>query len=84
MNDIDYSKLRSLTARKLIRALRKDGFYLDRKSGSHRQYPHPDGRRVTVSFHRSGDTFRSKILKIMLEDQAKWAEEDLKRLKLLR
>jgi len=83
MNRIDYSKLRSLTARKLIGALRKDGFYLDRKSGSHRQYLHPDGRRVTVSFHRSGDTFRPKILEIMLEDQAKWNEEDLKKLKLL-
>jgi len=83
MNRIDYSKLRSLTARKLIGALRKDGFYLDRKSGSHCQYLHPDGRRVTVSFHRSGDTFRPKILEIMLEDQAKWNEEDLKKLKLL-
>ena len=84
MNEIDYSKLRSLTARKLISALRKDGFYLNRKSGSHRQYIHPDGRRVTVSFHRSGDTFRPKILKIMVEEQAKWTEEDLKRLKLLK
>jgi predicted RNA binding protein YcfA (HicA-like mRNA interferase family) len=84
MNNIDYSKLRSLTARKLISALRKDGFYLDRKSGSHRQYIHSDGRRVTVSFHRSGDTFRPKILKIMIENQAKWTGEDLKRLKLLR
>lgn len=84
MNGIDYSKLRSLTARKIISALRKDGFRLDRKSGSHRQYLHSDSRRVTVSYHRSGDTFRPKILKIMIEDQAKWTEEDLKRLKLLK
>jgi len=76
MNGIDYSKLRSLTARKLIRALRKDGFNLDRQSGSHRQYLHPDGRRVTVSYHRSGDTFRPKILKIMIEDQAKMRPTD--------
>jgi len=84
MNGIDYSKLRSLTARKLISALRKDGFNLDRKSGSHRQYLHPDGRRVTVSFHHPGDTFRQKILETMIEDQAKWTEQDLKRLKLLK
>ena len=32
MSGIDYSKLRSLAARKLISALRKDGFNLDRKS----------------------------------------------------
>ncbi len=84
MNGIDYSKLCSLTARKLISAFRKDGFNFDRQSGSHRQYIHPDGRRVTVSFHRSGDTFRLKILKIMIENQAKWSEDDLKRLKLLK
>jgi predicted RNA binding protein YcfA (HicA-like mRNA interferase family) len=84
MREIDYSKLRSLTARKLIRALRKERFKLDRTTGSHRQYLHPDGRRVTVSFHHSGDTFQLKILKIMIEDQAKWTEEDLKRLKLLK
>ncbi len=37
MNEIDYSKLRSLTAKKLISALIKDGFYLDQGSGSHQQ-----------------------------------------------
>jgi len=84
MMGIDYSRLRSLTARKLIDALRRDGFDLDRKSGSHRQYLHPDGRRVTVSFHHSGETFRPKILKTMIEEQAKWTEDDLKRLKILR
>ncbi|NQS89800.1 type II toxin-antitoxin system HicA family toxin [Patescibacteria group bacterium] len=84
MSGIDYSKLHSLTARKLISALRKDEFALERKSGSHSQYLHRDGRRVTVSFHHPGDTFRSKILKAMIEKQAKWVEEDLKRLKLLR
>jgi len=84
MMEIDYSKLRSLTARKLIGALKRDGFNLDRKSGSHRQYLHSDGRRVTVSFHHSGDTFRPKILKTMIEEQAKWTEDDLKRLKLLK
>jgi predicted RNA binding protein YcfA (HicA-like mRNA interferase family) len=81
---IDYSKLRSLTARKLINALIRDGFYLDRQSGSHRQYRHPDGRRVTVSFHSGKNTFSPKILKSMVEKQAKWTEEDLKRLKILK
>ena len=83
MNGIDYSKLRSLTARKIISALIKDGFYLDRQSGSHQQYQHQDGRRVTVSFHRLSDTFSPKILKSMIEKQAKWMYEDLKRLKLM-
>jgi len=81
---INYSKLRSLTARELISALVKDGFSLDRQSGSHQQYSHPDKRRVTISFHHPGDTFTPKTLKSMIEKQAKWNEDDLKRLNLLK
>ena len=83
MPPIDYRKLRSLTARRFIRALLRDGFILDRQRGSHRHYVHPDGRRVTVTFHRAGDTFRIGTLKRMIEAQAKWTLEDLKRLRLL-
>lgn len=32
---IDYGRLRSLTARALVSALIRDGFVLDRQSGSH-------------------------------------------------
>ncbi len=39
---------------------------------------------VTVSFHRSGDSFAPKILRKMIDSQARWTEEDLKRLKLIR
>mgnify|MGYP001051193510 CR=1 FL=1 len=81
---LDYSRLRSLTVRELISALIRDGFALDRQAGSHQLYLHPDGRRVTVSFHRPGDTFEVKTLKAMLELQARWTEKDLVRLKLLK
>jgi len=81
---IDYSRLRSLTARKIISALSRDGFYLRSQSGSHQRYYHPDGRMVTVSFHSPGDTFTPKTLKTMIERQAKWTEQDLKRLKILK
>jgi predicted RNA binding protein YcfA (HicA-like mRNA interferase family) len=84
VSEIDYAKLRFLTTRELVSTLIKEGFYIDRQSGSHQQYCHQDGRRVTVSFHRPGDIFSPKILKIMLEKQAKWTEEDLKRLGLLK
>jgi predicted RNA binding protein YcfA (HicA-like mRNA interferase family) len=80
--DTHYGQLRNLTARELISALIRDGFSLDRGSGSHQIYYHPDGRRVTVLFHRSSDSFRRKTLKSML-DQAGWTEDDLKRLKLI-
>ena len=81
---IDYARLRGLTARELVAALGREGFTLDRQAGSHRLYRHPDGRRVTVSFHASGETFPVKTLKAMLEWQARWDENDLRRLKLLR
>lgn len=84
MNDtIDFSKFRSITASRIISALIRDDFYLDRSKGSHQQFRHPDGRRVTVSFHHPGETFRPKTLRRILED-AGWGEEDLKRLRLMK
>ena len=80
---LDYSRLRSLTAREIISALIRDGFSLDRQSGAHRLYRHPDGRRVTVSFHRAGETFEIKTLRSILELQALWGENDLSRLRLI-
>jgi predicted RNA binding protein YcfA (HicA-like mRNA interferase family) len=81
---INYSRLRSLTARELISALARDGFVLDRQAGSHQLYIHPDGRRVTVSFHRPGETFEIKTLRTMIEIQAHWTDVDLRRLQLVR
>lgn len=80
---IDYSKLKSLTAREIISALIRDGFELRNQKGSHQKYRHSDKRRVTVSFHSPADTFNIKTLKSMVEIQACWAEDDLKRLKLI-
>jgi len=84
MSEIEYSNLKSLTARELIKALIRDNFYLDRQSGSHQQYRHPDGRRVTMLFHHPGETFTPKTLKSIIEKQAKWNKEDLIRLGLLK
>jgi predicted RNA binding protein YcfA (HicA-like mRNA interferase family) len=80
---IDYRGLRSLTAREMIAALKPDGFDFVRQTGSHQRYRHPDGRRVTVAPHGGGDTFTVKTLKSIIESQARWTEEDLKRLGLL-
>ncbi|MBU4332394.1 type II toxin-antitoxin system HicA family toxin [Patescibacteria group bacterium] len=68
----------------MIRALIKDGFYLHLQKGSHQRYYHPDGRRVTVSFHALGDTFKIKTLKSMIARQAKWTEWNLRRLRILK
>jgi predicted RNA binding protein YcfA (HicA-like mRNA interferase family) len=81
---VQYARLKTLTARRLVSALRRDGFTLDRQSGAHRHYMHPDGRRVTVSFHHPGQTFAPKTLKAMIELQAGWSLDDLRRLGLLK
>ena len=80
---IDWSALRSLTAREILSALMRDGFFLRSQSGAHQQYRHADGRRATVSFHRPGDTFPPKTLRRMIEDQARWTADDLRRLGIL-
>jgi predicted RNA binding protein YcfA (HicA-like mRNA interferase family) len=67
----------------MISALIHDGFFLRRQAGSHQRYQHPDGRRVTVSFHKPSDTFPLNTLRAIIEMQARWKEDDLKRLKLL-
>jgi predicted RNA binding protein YcfA (HicA-like mRNA interferase family) len=83
MSAIDFSRLRSLTARRLVAAPERDGFVLSRQSGSHRHYRHADGRRVTLTFHHASDTFRFKTLRSMIEVQAQWQWEDLVRLQLV-
>lgn len=80
---LDYLLLRSLTARRLVAGLQGDGFTLVRQKGSHRRYVHPDGRAVTVSFHRPSDAFTIKTLHSMLEAQARWTRADLIRLELI-
>jgi predicted RNA binding protein YcfA (HicA-like mRNA interferase family) len=81
---VNYAPLRGLTAREIISALVRDGFAFDRGAGSHQVYRHPDGRRITVTFHAPSDTFAPKTLKSMIEREARWTEDDLKRLKLVR
>jgi predicted RNA binding protein YcfA (HicA-like mRNA interferase family) len=84
MSRFAWASVRSLTARQIVNALLRDGFTLRSQSGSHRRYRHPDGRCVTVSYHHPGQTFPPKTLRSMLEEQAGWSEQDLRRLKLIR
>jgi predicted RNA binding protein YcfA (HicA-like mRNA interferase family) len=81
--EIDWSRLRSLTVREFVNALLRDGFELRRQKGSHQHFLHPDGRRVTVAYHSSGETFGIGILRRMVQGRAKWTAEDLIRLGLL-
>jgi predicted RNA binding protein YcfA (HicA-like mRNA interferase family) len=83
MSEIDYSLLRSLNAHEVCRALERDGFTFTRQRGSHHRYAHPDGRRVTIPFTRSGETFAPGTLRSILERQARWTADDLRRLDLI-
>jgi len=80
---LDYRRLRSITAREVASSLLRDGFKLIRQKGSHKRYVHADGRRMTLTFHTPGDTFEIKTLRSMME-QARWNEDDLTRLGLIR
>ena len=73
---------RGVTARRLIQALRSDGFRLVRTRGSHHIYRHFDGRRIVVAYHGIGDTFPVGTLKTMIADSW-WIEDDFRRLGLL-
>jgi predicted RNA binding protein YcfA (HicA-like mRNA interferase family) len=81
---IDYRGLHALTARELVAALNRDGFYFVRQVGSHQRFHHSDGRKVSVAPHGRSDTFTRKTLKSIIELQARWTEDDLRRLKLIK
>jgi predicted RNA binding protein YcfA (HicA-like mRNA interferase family) len=83
MTAIEWRRLRNLTAREIVNALTHDGFAFYNQRGSHQRYRHQDGRRVTVTFHRASDTFPLGTLRSMIETQAKWSEDDLRRLGLM-
>lgn len=48
-------KLPSVKTRELVRALERLGFFEYHKVGSHAQFKHPDGRRVTIFVHAGRD-----------------------------
>lgn len=63
-----------ITARKLIKILKKAGFIEYHQVGSHLQLKHSDGRRTTVSNHPSHEIGR-KTLKSILNDMRISPEE---------
>lgn len=78
-----WNQLKNKATNDLIRALLKDGFKLVDKIRTERIYRHPDGRKVTIHYHKGSETYGANLLKALLKDTG-WAEEDMKRLKLIR
>ena len=69
-------KLPRLTAKQVIRLLKKRGFKLARQSGSHKIYKNPEGKRVTVPYH-SNKILHPKLLSAIMRD-AELTIDDLK------
>lgn len=59
------TKLPVIKAFEIIRVLNKEGFVKFHQSGSHAQFRHPDGRRVTVSVHPRLDIGRGTLSGIL-------------------
>ena len=75
--------LRNAPVRELIRALERDGFYLQRttRTGAF-VYRHPDGRGTFIHYHTGGETLTRKTLSSIVR-AARWWEGDLRRLGLM-
>jgi predicted RNA binding protein YcfA (HicA-like mRNA interferase family) len=67
-------KLPTLTGDKLIRALEKVGFKVDRQRGSHVRLKHEDGRVVTIPVH-AGKSLGKGLLRKILRDASLTVEE---------
>lgn len=76
-------RLRNTPVREIVRALRRDGFALERETRTGgRIYSQPDGRLTVIHYHHSSDTLTRKTLQSVLT-ATKWTEDDLKRLGLV-
>ena len=84
-----WEQLKSVTAKRLIQALEKDGWVEDETRGATRAFVksaangHSDARRRVVIHYHPKKTYQLKLLK-MLIDETGWTPEDLKRLKLIK
>jgi len=74
------AKLPIIKARELIRILKRLGFSKHCQVGSHAQFKHCDGRRITVPIH-SGKDIGKKTLKGIINDLDLTTEEFIEFLK---
>jgi predicted RNA binding protein YcfA (HicA-like mRNA interferase family) len=62
------AKLPSLTARKVVRALKRAGFIEDRQRGSHLILIHPDTKARTVVPMHAGRTIKTPLLRAIVQE----------------
>lgn len=80
------SQLKNVTAREIINALKKDGWteqVTRQATRSFRKVENGESKYITIHYH-SRKTYNVGFLEKLLIGRAKWSEDDLKRLKLIR
>ena len=70
-------RLPVVKTRELIRALTRLGFFEYHRVGSHAQFKHSDGRRVTIPIH-GGKDIGKKTLKGIIDDLKIGSDEFVK------
>ena len=73
-------KLPVITPKELVRVLGKLGFFEWHRVGSHAQWKHSGGRRITVPMH-AGKDLKKKTLRGIINDLEISVEEFVKMLK---
>ena len=71
------SNIPVLKPQEVVRILRNLKFAEVRQKGSHKQFPHPDGRATTIPFHKGRD-ISPRLLKQIASDIDLTVEELLK------
>lgn len=61
-------------SKELVRVLNRLGFIISNQVGSHAQFKHPDGRRVTISIH-TGQEVKRKTFRGIIADLGITMEE---------
>lgn len=78
-----WNQIKAIQADELIKALGKDGWERDEKSGAVQVFRNPaTGKRITIHYH-PGKSYGPKLLTDLLTDIG-WSIEDMRRLKLIR
>lgn len=79
-----WNQLKNLTAGKLVKALKKDDWVQEEKSGATLGFLKSDNprRRIVIHYHPK-KTYGAQLLKHLLDDIG-WTENDLRRLKLIK
>ena len=78
-----WNQLKGITVRELVAALQIDGFVPDDELRTERIYRHPDGRRISIHYHKGSNCYKKGMLTALLDD-IDWSLDDLRRLKLIK